>query len=206
MVKVAHLNIYTPTSQILHDISFETGANLAILGSSGSGKSTLCKALCGLLSPNLKISYSALEVQGRAGYVFQDCISCFFPYLKILDTFKMVLKDKLDKAIPIFESLNIPSKVWGHYPYELSRGMASRVQIALNLTLESQILLLDEVTSSLDRLNTQSVVQLLLELKIQKITITHDEEVAYRLCEQVLVLESGAITYFGDKKGYFTWD
>lgn len=41
MVKVAHLNIYTPTSQILHDISFETGANLAILGVVGVGKYAL---------------------------------------------------------------------------------------------------------------------------------------------------------------------
>ncbi|WP_104732029.1 ATP-binding cassette domain-containing protein [Helicobacter salomonis] len=204
MVRVTDLSVYTPKSQILHGVSFSTSAHLAILGSSGSGKSTLCKAICGILPPNLKVVYTELSTQGRAGYVFQDCISCFFPYLKIQDTFKMVLKAQLEKTLPIFEQLNIPSKVWNLYPYELSRGMASRVQIALNLALEAKILLLDEVTSSLDVANTNSVIELLLQLQTQRIVITHDEEVAFRLCDSVLVLENGHMTYFGDKEGYFS--
>ncbi|WP_120946296.1 MULTISPECIES: ATP-binding cassette domain-containing protein [Helicobacter] len=204
MVEVAHLDIYAPQAQILRDVSFTTGAHLAILGSSGSGKSTLAKAICGILPHHLKARYAKLATHGRAGYVFQDCISCFFPYLSIQDTFKMVLKDKLAQTPPIFEQLHIPSKVWGLYPYELSRGMASRIQIALNLALEAKILLLDEVTSSLDSANTKSVIDLLLQLDTQRLVITHDEEVAYALCETVLVLESGQMTYFGDKMGYFS--
>ncbi|MFC3848361.1 ATP-binding cassette domain-containing protein [Helicobacter baculiformis] len=204
MVEVARLNVHTPQTQILHSISFATDAHLAILGSSGSGKSTLCKAICGILPNSLRADYAKLYTDGRASYVFQDCISCFFPYLKIKDTFKMVLKEMTEKASPIFDRLNIPSKAWNLYPYELSRGMASRIQIALNLALEAKILLLDEVTSSLDADNTHSVIELLLQLETQRVVITHDEEVAFRLCDMVLVLESGQITYFGDKMGYFS--
>ncbi|WP_121021942.1 ATP-binding cassette domain-containing protein [Helicobacter vulpis] len=204
MVEVAHLNIHAHQSQILYDVSFCTRAHLAILGSSGSGKSTLAKAICGILPHHLKVQYAKLATDGRAGYVFQDCISCFFPYLRVQDTFKMVLKDQCAKTPPIFEQLHIPNKVWGLYPYELSRGMASRIQIALNLALEAKILLLDEVTSSLDSANTKSVIDLLLRLETQRLVITHDEEVAYALCDAVLVLESGRVTYFGDKMGYFS--
>ncbi|WP_104629694.1 ATP-binding cassette domain-containing protein [Helicobacter bizzozeronii] len=204
MVEIAHLNIFAPKNQILYDVGFRTQAHLAILGSSGSGKSTLAKAICGILPHHLKAQYSKLATNGRAGYVFQDCISCFFPYLKIKDTFQMVLKDKITHIQPIFERLHIPPKVWELYPYELSRGMASRIQIALNLALEAQILVLDEVTSSLDSANTKSVLELLLQLETQRLVITHDEEVAYALCEEVLVLESGRMTYFGDKMGYFS--
>ncbi|WP_104749461.1 ATP-binding cassette domain-containing protein [Helicobacter cynogastricus] len=203
MIKVEHLQVSTPKGAILQGVSFCTSEHLAILGSSGSGKSTLCKAICGILPPHFKLSYTKLETDARAGYVFQDCISCFFPYLKIKDTFKMVLKDKLEKAFGIFERLSVPAKVWQLYPYELSRGMASRVQIALNLALEVQILLLDEVTSSLDSANTNSVIELLLGLNAQRVVITHDEEVAFKLCQEVLVLESGQMAYFGSKKEYF---
>ncbi|HDX6249901.1 TPA: hypothetical protein RPV88_001111 [Campylobacter fetus subsp. venerealis] len=90
------------------------------------------------------------------------------------------------------------------YPYELSRGIASRVQIALNLALDAKILLLDEVTSSLDETNTNRVIEILLRLNIQKVVITHDENLAFTLCDEVLVLEDGRMTYFGDKIGYFS--
>ncbi|BDQ29603.1 ABC transporter ATP-binding protein [Helicobacter ailurogastricus] len=202
MLEVQDLQVLAPSGEILKGIGFETSAHLAILGPSGSGKSTLAKAFCGLLPPTFKVHHTHLKMSGPSGYVFQDCISCFFPYLKIKDTFKMVLKERFTQTKDLLERLNVPLKVWENYPYELSRGMASRVQIALNLALNKQILFLDEVTSSLDRANTQSVVDLLLSLPVQRVVITHDEEVARALCEVVLVLESGRGVYFGKIAGY----
>ncbi|AGZ82449.1 ATP-binding cassette domain-containing protein [Campylobacter fetus] len=204
MIEVLNLNIKAKNTQILHNISFISNSNLAILGSSGSGKSTLCKAICSILPDNLKASYTKLQTDQKPAYIFQDCISCFYPYLKIKDTFKMVLKESANSTHQIFDELHIPKKAWEMYPYELSRGIASRVQIALNLALDAKILLLDEVTSSLDETNTNSVIEILLRLNTQKVVITHDENLAFKLCDEVLVLENGYVTYFGDKIGYFS--
>ncbi|WP_221279401.1 ATP-binding cassette domain-containing protein [Helicobacter gastrocanis] len=202
MLSVQNLGVSSPSGAILQNISFSTAKHLAILGVSGSGKSTLAKAFCGLLPSTFSVHYTHLALSAQAGYVFQDCISCFYPYLKIKDTFKMVLKEHTAKGKNLLESLNVPLKVWGAYPHELSRGMASRVQIALNLALKKEILFLDEVTSSLDKSNTQGVIDLLLSLSVQRVVITHDEEVALKLCDEVLVLKSGRGAYFGAIKEY----
>ncbi|RUT48962.1 ATP-binding cassette domain-containing protein [Campylobacter fetus] len=204
MIEVLNLNIKAKNTQILHNINFISNSNLAILGSSGSGKSTLCKAICSILPNNLKADYAKLQTDEKTAYIFQDCISCFYPYLKIKDTFKTVLKNNASSANQIFDELHIPKQAWEMYPYELSRGIASRVQIALNLALDAKILLLDEVTSSLDETNTNRVIEILLRLNIQKVVITHDENLAFILCDEVLVLEDGRMTYFGDKIGYFS--
>ncbi|GMB96703.1 ATP-binding cassette domain-containing protein [Helicobacter sp. NHP22-001] len=202
MLSVQDLGVLSPSGAVLQNISFSTTRHLAILGVSGSGKSTLAKAFCGLLPPTFKMHYGALTLSAQAGYVFQDCIACFYPYLKIKDTFAMVLKERANQAKDLLTSLNVPLKAWSSYPYELSRGMASRVQIALNLALKKEILFLDEVTSSLDRENTQGVVDLLLSLPVQRVVITHDEEVALKLCDEVLVLDGGRGMYFGEMGGY----
>ncbi|BEG57699.1 ABC transporter ATP-binding protein [Helicobacter sp. NHP21005] len=202
MLSVQGLRVLSPSGAILQDISFSTKGHLAILGVSGSGKSTLARTFCGLLPPTFQVHYSELTLSAQAGYVFQDCISCFYPYLKIKDTFTMVLKERAAQAKDLLVGLNVPLKAWQAYPYELSRGMASRVQIALNLALNKGILFLDEVTSSLDQANTQSVVDLLLSLPVQRVVITHDEEVALKLCDEVLVLDGGQSVYFGAIGGY----
>ncbi|HDX6250709.1 TPA: ATP-binding cassette domain-containing protein [Campylobacter fetus subsp. venerealis] len=98
MIEVLNLNIKAKNTQILHNISFISNSNLAILGSSGSGKSTLCKAICSILPNNVKADYAKLQTDEKPAYIFQDCISCFYPYLKIKDTFKTVLKNNAVKS------------------------------------------------------------------------------------------------------------
>lgn len=201
MIEVKNLNLFIDGNQILKKISFKTDLNLAVIGPSGSGKSSLFKAICNILDTRWNLRYEKLSLSHKPRFLFQDCVSCFFPYLKIKNQLKMIFDDLSFDSV--FDELNIDKKALNLYPHELSRGMAQRIQIALNLAFNPKILVCDEITSSLDKKNTQNIEKILGDLPIQKVIIAHDVDMAARLCDDVLAIQNGKIVYFGDKKGYF---
>lgn len=200
MIDVLNLNLVANKEQILDNISFKTNRNLAVLGTSGAGKTTLFKAISGIIDEGVNLNYQKLFTSHKPNYVFQDCISCFHPYFKIGSQFNIVLPRFKSKALALFKKLGIQKDIWNFYPHQLSRGMGQRVQIALNLLFEAKILICDEITSSLDETNSQIITDILLDLDIQKVIITHDENLAKKICDDVLVLNNGLVEYFGKFK------
>ena len=235
-MKVKNLTIKLKQNTILSNINFNAkiGKSLMILGESGIGKSLLGKALVRLLNSKFHISADELsfnnisildlnknklrEFRSKVGLILQDAELSLYPYLNIGNLFHLVLKThtnfnqktRKDYAFSYLQRLGFEDVdlLWHSYAHELSLGMARRVSLALALLNQPQILICDEITSSLDEENAQKIIEILKELKKTKglICITHDLKLVHSLADEILLLEkNNSKTYqFNDflKAGY----
>ena len=207
-----------PTGEVveaLADISerFQPGSLAAILGPSGSGKSTLLHCLAGIMAPaSGQVRFggtivSALTEAARdawrlhhCGLVFQD-----FRLLDELDALGNVLLPARfarlrlpsalrERGVRLLDSFGVPRR--SGTAAGLSRGERQRVALARALLLDPPIILADEPTASLDRVNAETIAAELHRLaKTGKIVIcaTHDERLAER-ADHAVVLEAGRVT------------
>jgi len=167
------------------------GAFLGIIGPNGGGKTTLLKVILGLIEPQkgeVKVLGQPLnEVIDQIGYVPQ--ISNFdrsFP-ISVLDVvlmarlggrvrfFHQYQKEDIEKAEAVLDQLNLLN-LKDRQIGKLSGGQLQRVLIARGLTVEPEILLLDEPTANVDASSTSQIYELLKELNKDKtiIVVTHD--------------------------------
>lgn len=169
-----------------------------------------------LLSPKnsgSKGAKSLQELRKRVAFVFQDAQASFYPLLDIGRIFDIALKThtKLNKkarkelAFSYFERLNLVQKdlIWHSYIWQLSGGMAMRVQLALALACGAQLLILDEPTSSLDSKNAQALSRLLKSLDKRLIIISHDLDFVKDLCDELLLLDGGEVAEFALSNEFF---
>jgi len=182
-------------------IQFENGTRVALIGPSGCGKSTLLKIIAGVLKPNkgqvLLEENSVLdrEIKGMISYVPQE--TSLLPWRTSLENVK--LPEALgirQQRLPTEMLERVGLKDAAHmYPRELSGGMRARVGLARALSVDPQLLLLDEPFSSLDEL-TRFEVLLLIESLIQKtnvisILVTHSLMEAMFFADKVFVMTEG---------------
>ena len=216
--------------EVLKDISLSVkeGEVVSILGPSGSGKSTLlrCATLletmdggslsyCGeavakdvngvsVYSPKSEIK----KIKSYFGLVFQNFN--LFPHFTVLKnvTDAPISVQKRDKtqvykeARELLEQMSIADKE-NFYPGQLSGGQQQRVAIARALALKPQMLFFDEPTSALDPDLTQDILQVLLPLSTQTMTmviVTHEIEFARNVSDRVIFMENGYIVEEGDPK------
>jgi putative ABC transport system ATP-binding protein len=198
---------------ILHDISFELGAqeSVAIVGASGSGKSTLLAVLAGLDTP----SSGTVRLRGRdlfvldedaraavraqeLGFVFQSFQ--LLPNLTALENVMLPLelrgdRDAREQAKAMLARVGLAERL-GHYPRVLSGGEQQRVALARAFVLRPALLLADEPTGSLDFATGAQVMALMFELNREAgttlVLVTHDREIAAR-CERQLRIEAGRL-------------
>jgi len=177
----------------LKNISLQVaeGSFLGVIGPNGGGKTTLLKVILGLIEPttgDIKIFGHPLDqAVDKIGYVPQ--ISNFdrnFP-ISVLDVvlmarlggrvrfFHQYKKEDIEKAEAVLEQLNL-LQLKDRQIGKLSGGQLQRVLIARGLTVEPEILLLDEPTANVDASSTSQIYQLLKELNKEKtiIVVTHD--------------------------------
>lgn len=191
-VIVNHLNLNVADGEIL-----------CIVGQSGGGKTTLLRCISGLE----KIDEGTFLVDGKEfdpyknenndsviGVVFQDYN--LFPHLTVLDNIilapQMVLKQSKEEAkkvaFELLEGLALGDKA-NLYPYQLSGGQKQRVAIARALAMKPKILCYDEPTSALDPALTQTVKNIILDLKkegMTQIIVTHDMKFAQDVADNIL--------------------
>jgi iron(III) transport system ATP-binding protein len=197
---------------VVRDVSFALshGDIGCLLGPSGCGKSTILRALAGFLP----ISHGEIQLQGQAislpgrtlapekrkiGMVFQDY--ALFPHLTIADNVGFGLKDlkKPERRQKVMELLNLVhlQNLADSYPHQLSGGQQQRVALARALAPEPTLILLDEPFSNLDtdlrRRLSLDVREILKTLGISAILVTHDQQEAFAMCDQIAVLQSGQI-------------
>ena len=204
------------TAQALHEVSLtvEPGEFIAIIGPSGSGKSTLLSIAGALLQPtsgsvlvnNTDIAklkekdLSSFRLTG-VGFILQT--SNLIPYLNVLDQLLLVLKmagkvTEQNKAFAkqLLTELGLGEKL-GKFPNELSGGERQRVAIARAFVNNSDIILADEPTASLDSNRAFEVVKLIRkEVKERNkaaIMVTHDERML-EFCDKVYRMEDGVLT------------
>lgn len=205
------------------NLSIAAGSYTAIVGESGCGKSVLGQAILGTLPGSVKKSGSVIldkcnlleavpdNYYGKTiGIVPQNPSESLNPIrsikkqmLDILEGLDISNPEKLLKEKLQFFGLDDTERVLASYPHELSGGMQQRVLCAMSLLRKPSWILADEPTKGLDQETAQIVYENLLKIKntgqCGMIIITHDIELARRLCDNVAVMYSGQILEFGSK-------
>ncbi|MBG6661895.1 methionine ABC transporter ATP-binding protein [Pseudomonas aeruginosa] len=205
-------------------LNIQAGQIFGLIGHSGAGKSTLLRLINRLEEPSggrILVEgedVTALDAEGlrrfrqRVGMIFQH-----FNLLSsktVADNIAMPLRlaggfsrAEVDARVSELRARVGRSDHARKYPAQLSGGQKQRVGIARALACRPSILLCDEATSALDPQTTASVLQLLAEinreLKLTIVLITHEMDVIRRVCDQVAVMDGGAIVEQGDVADVF---
>lgn len=209
MIEFRSVSFTYPNSSVGVDnisLSVETGEIVAVLGQSGCGKTTLLKLLAGFEQPNAgeiwinhKNQHNLSCAERKLGIVFQDY--ALFPHYTVAQNIAYPLKinrvkdiqAKVQKMIDLVGLADMEEK----YPSQLSGGQKQRVALARALIFEPQALLLDEPLSALDaslreEMRTE-IKRIQKALNITTFLITHDQEEAMTMADQVAVMGKGKI-------------
>lgn len=205
------------------DVEFQVASGITILfGPSGSGKSTILQAIAGLLRPDHghirlgdEVWFSEQEhvspEKRSLGYLFQSL--SLFPHMTALHNVcygmprSLSKPQRIEKAHEFLDRVAVPHLA-KRRPHTFSGGEAQRVALARALARQPRLLLLDEPFSALDqdrRLNlAKLVVELVEELDIPTLQVTHDKAEAAAMGKRILRLDSGRIIEDGSAADVFT--
>jgi general L-amino acid transport system ATP-binding protein len=204
------------------DLSVAKGERIVICGPSGSGKSTLIRCINRLeehQQGNLTVDGIELtddikaidQVRKNVGMVFQQFN--LFPHLTVLENLtlspmwvgKIPKKEAEEKAMAQLERVRIAEQAQ-KYPLQLSGGQQQRVAIARALCLKPKIMLFDEPTSALDPEMIKEVLDVMIELANQGITmicVTHEMGFAKAVADRVIFMDQGQIVEQNTPEAFF---
>ncbi|WP_334082966.1 ATP-binding cassette domain-containing protein [Helicobacter typhlonius] len=202
------------------NLRMQSHQSLAIMGQSGCGKSTLAKIACGLLHPSkdengargvveynsallkLKNIETRRDFYRQVQILFQDCIGSLNPYYSCLENCLESLQylshlskeESIARLKALARDLALPEDIFSRQVGSISGGEAQRICLIRALCVEPKLLILDENTSGLDYELSLAVVEYLKQWQkrtgVSILLITHDEEVARRLCDDVRVMSA----------------
>jgi iron(III) transport system ATP-binding protein len=195
----------------------DRGEILALLGPSGCGKTTLLRLIAGFETPDAgRIDVGGRHVAGngvwvppekrRVGMVFQDY--ALFPHLTVGENIafgvpRSIRRRRLDELVPQLGLDALESR----YPHELSGGQQQRVALARALAPEPELVLFDEPWSNVDPALRESlrgeVVELLRELEVTVVLVTHDREEAFSLADRIALMRDGTIVQEGSPESLY---
>ncbi|MCH9814520.1 MAG: ATP-binding cassette domain-containing protein [Epsilonproteobacteria bacterium] len=199
--KVEKLVISTQQKELVN-ITFEIENSFALVGQSGSGKSLTLKALLGMLPSNLHCTLEvdaafSLERGKDISIVPQNPFTALSPLTKIEKQFMLAR----EKANNYMKMVDLDSSLLDRYPSELSGGQLQRVIIAMALSTNPKLLLLDEPTTALDSKTKEGILVLIKTLQekvgYKILFVTHDVEATRMLCDQIAILKEGTIIESG---------
>lgn len=191
------------------DLFVRPGSVTAVLGPSGCGKTTLLRMIAGFLHPDAgSISFGDQVVAGpgvwvppqtrKVGYVPQE--GALFPHLSVADNIAFGLphgRRRAGQVAEMLELVELPAGYADRAPHELSGGQQQRVALARALAPKPALVLLDEPFSSLDaslrEVTGRAVVRALEAAEATAILVTHDQDEALSLTEQVAVMRAGRV-------------
>ncbi|MDR3071953.1 MAG: amino acid ABC transporter ATP-binding protein [Clostridiales Family XIII bacterium] len=225
MLKIDHIRKNFGDLTVLDDITVNVnvGEVVVFLGPSGCGKTTLLRCINGLETIQAgqivlhdevisgdKTKWS--DVRQKVGMVFQSYD--LFPHKNVLGNVTMgpikvqgVSKaDAIKEATALLERVGLPDKIYA-YPRQLSGGQKQRVAIVRALMMHPEVLLLDEITAALDPEMVREVLDVVLELANDGMTmliVTHEMEFAQKVSNRVVFMDKGNIIETGSPDDFFT--
>jgi general L-amino acid transport system ATP-binding protein len=224
IVAVAGLNKWYGDFHVLRDINLDVarGERIVICGPSGSGKSTFIRCINALeefqegqivvdniaLGPNLR---KVDEVRREVGMVFQSFN--LFPHLSVLENCTLApiwvrnipKKEAEALAMKYLERVRIPDKA-NKYPGQLSGGQQQRVAIARALTMNPKVMLFDEPTSALDPEMVKEVLDTMVDLAKEGMTmlvVTHEMGFAKEVASRIVFMDAGQIIEANTPENFF---
>ncbi|RLB03647.1 MAG: polar amino acid ABC transporter ATP-binding protein [Deltaproteobacteria bacterium] len=225
MIEIKNVSKWFGDFQVLKDINetIKKGATVVICGPSGSGKSTLLRCINGL-EPYQKgeiivdgISLSdpktnLYKLRQKIGMVFQRFE--LYPHMTVLKNItlapmKVLKKSKKEaekKAMELLERVGIPDKA-NEYPANLSGGEQQRHAIARSLAMEPEYMLFDEPTSALDPEMINEVLEVMIDLAKEGMTmvvVTHEMGFAREVADEIIFMDEGQIVERGTDEEFFT--
>lgn len=205
------------------DLEVPTGSTVGLVGESGSGKSTIARAAIGLTPvTGGSITLDGTDItnpkgkslrflRNNAQLVFQDPHASLNPRMEIalavqeavsVATGKRITsRDCANRAFELLDQVGVPKAAVRRYPHQLSGGQLQRVSIARALAREPKLMILDEVTASLDVSVQARILNLLRELQreldVSMLYISHDLSVIRYLADHVYVMRYGSMVEAG---------
>jgi iron(III) transport system ATP-binding protein len=203
---------------VLHsvDLRLEPGSTTAVVGSSGCGKTTLLRLIAGFETPDA----GTVTIAGRemasptswvaphrrgVGYVAQD--GALFPHLTVGQNIAYGLRRGMrdpgvrERVGQLLETVSLDRSYAWRRPHQLSGGQQQRVALARSLARQPVLMLLDEPFSALDTglraATRKAVARLLADAGVTTLLVTHDQEEALSIADQVAVMRDGRFTQVG---------
>jgi peptide/nickel transport system ATP-binding protein len=204
-------------------LSMSRGSTVAVVGESGSGKSTLARTVTGLLRPaggSILFRGQALpahfrdrskDMLRRVQMIYQMPDVALNPRQRVFDILGRPMEfyfgidggDKRERVSRLMAQIELPDRYLTRYPAELSGGEKQRVCIARALAAEPDVIICDEVTSSLDQLVAQDILKLLArlqaELGMSYLFITHDLATVRQIADRIVVMFEGRVVEQGSR-------
>jgi aspartate/glutamate/glutamine transport system ATP-binding protein len=225
VIQLEGLNKHFGHLHVLKGINLEvkTGEKLVVIGPSGSGKSTLIRCMNLLEKPSAgKVIVDGVEITAHkapVAKVRQSVAMVFqqfnlYPHKTVLEnlTLAPVLIKGVSKAeaeesgLAFLERVGLKAKA-NAYPSQLSGGQQQRVAIARALNMKPKIMLFDEPTSALDPEMIQEVLDVMVDLAHEGITmvvVTHEMGFARQVADRVVFMDEGEILETGTPEHFFS--
>lgn len=223
-VKDLNVRFATPDGEVKAvngiDLDVERGETLGIVGESGSGKSTVARCIMRLIDPTSgKIRLDGSDIASlsrnqlrphrkKLQVVFQDPMRSLNPRWTIARSltegplnYGTPKSEAMAEAARLLNVVGLPEDALHRYPHMFSGGQRQRIAIARAVMMRPDVLVADEAVSALD-VSVQAQVldlldQLQQELGIAIVFITHDLRVAAQICDDVIVMQRGAVVEHG---------
>jgi glutamate transport system ATP-binding protein len=224
LIEISGLNKFFGKNHVLRDVDLTVGRGevVVVIGPSGSGKSTLCRCINRLeryQSGSITIDGKVLPEEGKqlaalradVGMVFQSFN--LFAHKTIIENVmlgplkvrKTSASQARAEASALLERVGIAAKA-DQYPAELSGGQQQRAAIARALAMEPKVMLFDEPTSALDPEMVNEVLDVMLELASQGMTmvvVTHEMGFARSAANRVAFMDAGQIVELANPSQFF---
>ena len=224
IIELRHVDKHFGELHVLKDVSLSVGKGevVVVIGPSGSGKSTLCRAINRLEtidSGEILIEGQPLPEEGRElaamraelGMVFQSFN--LFAHMSILQNVTLGPVEVLglskaeaeQRAMGLLDRVGVASQA-NKVPAQLSGGQQQRVAIARSLAMHPKAMLFDEPTSALDPEMINEVLDVMVDLARQGMTmivVTHEMNFARRVADRVVFMADGAIVEEGAPDAFF---
>jgi ABC-type polar amino acid transport system ATPase subunit len=224
MIEIKNVSKWFGDFQVLEEINetIERGQTVVICGPSGSGKSTLLRCINGLepfqkgeiIVDGISLSdpkTNLYTLRENIGMVFQRFE--LYPHMTALQNISLApmkvrkwsKRQAEEKSIALLERVGIPEKA-DSYPANLSGGQQQRVAIARSLAMEPKYMMFDEPTSALDPEMIQEVLDVMIALAKEGMTmlvVTHEMGFAREVADEIIFMDFGKIVERGTYEGFF---